>query len=153
MMSPENPFPNELGATAVEFALLLPLLLSVLLGTMEFGTIFYDQLMLTNASREGARAGVVEASPRPTQADIEAVVSSYLKPEGIRLLINYAAAPTDWTCLLEPGPCVNQGDRLRVTVEYAYNFLALDGILSVLSPDHQPRARLNLHASTAMVCE
>ena len=43
------------GATAVEFALLLPLLLLILLGIIDFGRMLNAQETLTQAAREGAR--------------------------------------------------------------------------------------------------
>ena len=43
------------GATAVEFALLLPLLLMVVLGIIDFGRMLNAQVTLTQAAREGAR--------------------------------------------------------------------------------------------------
>ena len=43
----------------VEFALLAPLLLLILVGTMEFGRIIIVYTSITNAVREGARYGVV----------------------------------------------------------------------------------------------
>ncbi|HKK00735.1 MAG TPA: TadE/TadG family type IV pilus assembly protein, partial [Desulfuromonadales bacterium] len=54
---------HERGASAVEFALVLPLLLVILFGIIEFGFILYDKAMITNASREGARAGIVLYTP------------------------------------------------------------------------------------------
>ena len=38
----------------VEFALVLPILLLLILGVMDFGRMFYTQMVLTNAAREGA---------------------------------------------------------------------------------------------------
>jgi Flp pilus assembly protein TadG len=52
---------NESGTAAVEFALVLPLLLLVLFGTIEFGILMYDQSVITNAAREGARWGAVKS--------------------------------------------------------------------------------------------
>ncbi|WP_299167109.1 TadE/TadG family type IV pilus assembly protein [uncultured Arthrobacter sp.] len=46
---------KERGAAAVEFAILLPVLLLLLLGIMEFGRAYNAQIALTNAAREGAR--------------------------------------------------------------------------------------------------
>ena len=46
---------SESGASAVEFALLLPVLMMILFGIIEFGLALYRQAILTNASREGAR--------------------------------------------------------------------------------------------------
>ena len=45
----------ERGATAVEFALILPLLLVLLFGLIDFGRMGFVQVSLTAASREGAR--------------------------------------------------------------------------------------------------
>ncbi|WP_373427948.1 TadE/TadG family type IV pilus assembly protein [Arthrobacter globiformis] len=47
---------SERGAVAVEFALLAPVLIMLLLGTMEFSRAYNVQTTLTNAAREGARA-------------------------------------------------------------------------------------------------
>jgi len=47
------------GVVALEFVILFPLFLLVVAGIVEFGHLFYVRHTLTNASREGARAGVV----------------------------------------------------------------------------------------------
>ena len=44
---------------AVEFVILFPLFLLIIVGIVEFGHLFYVRHTLTNASREGARAAVV----------------------------------------------------------------------------------------------
>lgn len=46
---------SERGAVAVEFALLAPVLIMILLGIMEFGRAYNVQTTLTNAAREGVR--------------------------------------------------------------------------------------------------
>ncbi|NKX52544.1 pilus assembly protein, partial [Arthrobacter deserti] len=52
--------PNaERGAVAVEFALILPILVALLLGIMEFGRAYYTQITLANAAREAARTMAV----------------------------------------------------------------------------------------------
>ena len=50
---------RERGAAAVEFALLLPVLVLLVGGIVDYGRYFFTQLQLTNAAREGARAGIV----------------------------------------------------------------------------------------------
>jgi Flp pilus assembly pilin Flp len=49
----------EDGAAAVEFALLLPLLVLLLFGLIQFGLAFNTRIQATNAAREGARMAVV----------------------------------------------------------------------------------------------
>ena len=47
------------GAAAVEFALVLPILVVLLFGIIEFGLVFDAQLTITHAAREGARVASV----------------------------------------------------------------------------------------------
>ena len=51
---------KERGAVAVEMAIVLPLLLLILIGTMEFGRVFNVQNSLTQAAREGARHAAIK---------------------------------------------------------------------------------------------
>lgn len=51
---------DERGAAAVEFALVLPLLIAFLFGIISFGFLFAQDLALGNAARQTARYGVVE---------------------------------------------------------------------------------------------
>ena len=47
--------PRDRGAAAVEFALLLPLLMLLVFGIVDFGRALNAQITLTQAAREGAR--------------------------------------------------------------------------------------------------
>ncbi len=71
-MSLHKKLRSESGASAVEFALLLPVLMMILFGIIEFGLALHRQAILTNASREGARAGIVQSL---TPIDIDAVIN------------------------------------------------------------------------------
>jgi Flp pilus assembly protein TadG len=56
----------EEGQTMVEFALVVPILLVVLFGVIQFGVVYKDYVTITDASRVGARKAAVsrhEASP------------------------------------------------------------------------------------------
>ena len=61
---------GERGSSAVEFALLLPILLLVLLALVQVGVLARDSLVLTQASRAGAR----EASVQPLTGAVEQAV-------------------------------------------------------------------------------
>jgi Flp pilus assembly protein TadG len=63
---------SERGAAAVEFALVLPFLLLLLLGIIEYGRLFYLQNSLTNAARVAARTMVIESSAQMATAAADA---------------------------------------------------------------------------------
>jgi Flp pilus assembly protein TadG len=50
---------NEKGASAVEFAFILPVLVMILFGIFQFGIAFNNWIALTHAAREGARFAAV----------------------------------------------------------------------------------------------
>ncbi len=50
---------GDRGATAVEFAIVVPLLLLILFGLIDFGRLFFVEVSLNAASREGARASAL----------------------------------------------------------------------------------------------
>lgn len=54
-----SPFRSERSQSLVEFSLVLPVLLLLVLGTVDFGMAFKSYVELTNATREGARYAVV----------------------------------------------------------------------------------------------
>ena len=105
---------NERGAVAAEFALLLPVLLMILLGTIEFGMIMYSRELITNASREGARAGIIQVSPKPTAGQITTIATNYLTGTGIK--------PADVTITVTGAGGVNPA-TLRVITTYRYPWL------------------------------
>src|SRR5262245_58744247 len=75
-------YTKEAGSVVVEFALVLPILLLIMFGGVEFGLAMYNKEVITNASREGARAGIVIGTPRPTVTQITNVVKTYLTNTG-----------------------------------------------------------------------
>jgi Flp pilus assembly protein TadG len=53
---------SERGAAAVEFAIVLPVLMAILFGVIEYGRVFFIQNSITNAARVGARTMVIESA-------------------------------------------------------------------------------------------
>ncbi len=140
------------GAAAVEFAIILPCLLLIVFGVIEFGLLVYNQQILTNACREGARAGVEQAAPpgvtnqdpnRYTPAQIQGVVNDYCKA----YLVTFSNDEPE--PLPVPGPYVSScrggyqpsPPKLRVIFQYEYHFLVL------------PISAITLRADTIMTCE
>lgn len=121
---------NQKGAAAVEFALVLPVLLAILFGTIEFGIILFNKAIITNASREAAREKINYTAP--TEADIKT-----------KILTNYGTLPiTFGSDILTAGDITFtqvDGNHWRATVGYTYNFLYLPNSVT-----------LNLTSSTTM---
>ena len=105
---------NERGAAAAEFALLLPVLLMILFGIIEFGMIMYGREVVTNATREGARAGIVKGPPKRTEPQIIAIATTYLTGTGIN------TANVTFTVT---GEGLANPNTLTVTATYLYSFL------------------------------
>lgn len=136
---------REKGASAVEFALILPLLMVILFGIIEFGFILYDKAVVTNASREGARKGIVFTgvdSAVPT-AVITSTVASYCTSYLVSLGTGTAAPSTTVT-----GNCAVPGGSLTVNVNYPYSFLVLPNFVG---PTIHPV--ITLSGTTVMRCE
>ncbi len=68
------------GSAVLDTALVLPILLSLAFGTVEYGHFFYWKHTLQGAAREGARAGI---TPSATNADVTTAVTSAMNAAGI----------------------------------------------------------------------
>lgn len=111
-------FRQEKGQALLELALVLPILLLILGGIMEFGRIFHAYLVITGASREGARAAVV-GEPYEAARDKALAAAASLDEEEL----NISLAPADYT----------RGDMLTVTVTYRVDLVV--PFISALLPD------------------
>jgi Flp pilus assembly protein TadG len=111
---------QQFGSATVEMAIMLPLLLLLVFGIAEFGIALYRQEVLTNASREGARAGIVLSTPPVTTAQVQNVVTNYLTSVG------WNAALANVTATGAGGAF---GTNVTVTVTYVTNFPILGGLV------------------------
>ena len=112
---------REDGAELVEFALVFPLLLLVVLGIVDFGFLFQRYEVLTNAAREGARITVL---PGYTNSDVDIRINQYLTAGGL------TATPT----ITHMTPtAVNVGTACvtleGVTVSYPHTYTFVGGII------------------------
>ena len=122
---------NQDGASAVEFAIVLPLFVVLIFGIIEFGVIMYNKAIITNASREGARFAILFDSVVHTDLDIENKVKEHLKFDPIdnsSILINLGGASAPPTISVLP-PDRKTGDSISVTVTYPYDFMLLPDFL------------------------
>lgn len=104
------PRSSERGAVAVEFAILAPLLIMLLLGIMEFGRAYNVQVSLSNAAREGVR--VMAISNDQTAAKTAA--------KNAAVSLNPQLADTNFT--FSPTSCTS-GAQMSVTIKYTLSTL------------------------------
>jgi hypothetical protein len=102
---------------------------------MEFGVALYDIQIIKNASREGARAGIVAGIPKPTVDDITAVVDGYLA--------NAAFDPSEAVVTVTGAGGVFP-NPLTVTVSYPYHFNVLSGLTGGLIGDINLQGRVTM---------
>ena len=112
----------ERGAAAVEMALVLPLLLLVLFGLIDFGRAFNAQMQLTQAAREGVR--VVVLGGNLTAAQDRARLAM---PGGGGS--TWPTVVTASSTLCSPAPAGGLG---RVTVQSTFTFLTPLGPIAKL---------------------
>jgi len=112
------------GAELVEFALVLPVLLLILVAIMDFAFMFKNYEVVTNAAREGARVGVLsEYQP----ADAVARAEAYLAASGLTdAHASPVATPTTVTVVV--GGVSKTMNAIQVTVTYPHGFLLLGPI-------------------------
>ena len=143
------------GATAVEFALVLPMLMLILFGIIEFSVIMYNKAMITNASREGARRGIVYRVD-PVTFDYSPLTDAQIRTEVINYISNHLIT---FSGLSTPAIAVTRatevsGDVLTVQVDYPYNFLVVPPIAAIAAPEGAalPGA-ITLSSATKMTME
>ena len=113
---------GEKAVAAVELALILPILLIILFGMIEISTLLYDKAVITNASREAARAGIVNSSV--TDSEIMGYAQNYC----LNKLITYRSANIPTVTVSRPSGS-DPGNPLIVTVSYQFTGLALGTII------------------------
>lgn len=126
------------GMAVVEFAIILSVFLMMLLGIIEFGFDWYLKHALTNASRDGARYGVMYKATAtgtkiyPSGLPSGKTISDYVKaelqppelPTAIYNTVTVTCSGAAWTSA-SPQP----GDPLTVTVTATKNWSALGALL------------------------
>lgn len=110
---------SEQGATAVEFALILPILAALIFGMIDFGRLMWQQEVLVNATREGARQGILFGSGNgPTE--IEATVSQAVSDGGL---------DASGLTVSVTGVGAGVGNPLAVTSNLPFQFIVADKLI------------------------
>ncbi|MFW3614003.1 TadE/TadG family type IV pilus assembly protein [Billgrantia antri] len=140
---------RQQGTETVEFAISATLLFLLLFGIIEFSVMLFDKATLTNASREGARTGILF---RPGERSLGSS-SGGCPEDGAKIIteddaIRYAACRYAKDYLISLGGLaemkihinrykgdynlkayIEPGDEVVVSIEYPYKYLLLPGFL------------------------
>ena len=112
---------TERGASAVEFALVVPFLILLIIGMVNFGVVLTQQLSLGNAARQAARYAVVSG---PTCTDVESQARGALGAPGMTSSGPTFLLTSSGSC---PTPCTGSAGRtdqnVTVTLTYRSNWV------------------------------
>jgi Flp pilus assembly protein TadG len=114
---------SDSGAELIEFALAFPLLLLVVLGIVDFGFLFQQYEVMTNAAREGARIAALPDYQANLDANVSDRVIQYLNGAGLTDPARTVAVAS--STLVVGGVCT---PAYAVTVTYPHSFSFVGGI-------------------------
>jgi len=105
---------DERGAAALEFALVMPILLLLVVGIANFGFVFAQQISLNNAARQAARYAVVDGR---TCADIKTEGRTAAETIGMRVSDGTVPTPVVTNCGADTvRPCAGSAPNTNITV-------------------------------------
>ena len=118
-----RPRNGEAGVELIEFALVFPLLLMIVLGIVDFGFLFQRWEALTNAAREGARVAML---PGYSTIDVEDRITNYLAAGGVPTTGGNPAVTVTATT-------ISQGaatwPATTVALSYDHDYIFVNGIV------------------------
>ena len=110
---------QEKGQSLVEFAMVLPIMLVLMFALVDFGRAFHTWLVVTNAAREGARAGAVQHDAGQIQSRIHDSMGS-LDSSRLTITLNNVQGP--------------RGEAVEVDLSYDFEFVTpLGPMVSAMS--------------------
>ncbi len=112
------------GQSMIEFALVLPMLLVLVFGIVEFGNAWRHYQLITNTAREGARIAVL---PSSTAAIVDSVIDDRLNGSGLN-----ADSAIVTLKILDFGDPNYSASADTVTIVYPYNFVFLGPVVDLM---------------------
>lgn len=120
---------SQRGQAAVEFVIVLPILLVLLFALIEFASAWRKYQLITNISREGVRLAVVNrTNPDPL---VTTRVNNLLDDTGL----SSADATVTLSCNGTDGSlCTNTGDQDGVQIDYPHQWVFMGPVLNLMCP-------------------
>lgn len=131
---------RDRGSVAVEFALLLPVLLLIIFGVIDFGRAISDQITLTQAAREGARLASLGYSDSAVQSRAQSAATG-LSPVTVTVSSSCPAG-------------AGNGVDAVVQTSYQFSFITPVGAFAaMLGSSSFGSSTMTLSATGEMPCE
>jgi len=117
------------AAALVEFAIVLPLLLTVLFGIIEFGQLFKVRLSAQQAAREACRIAVLQSTAKPYSSTSGPVMQK------IQQIMTAAGVSTYSASMVQIVEDTTADPTVSITITVPYEDVKLTGFLSVITND------------------
>lgn len=141
------------GTVTVELAMVLPLLLVLLFGIIEFGWLAQDRAELGQVAREGARIAAVGGTPDRITAAIYANTTTVVDAE---LVVTYRYRSWDsasgtwggWSTLGANGDqnTALRGDQIQIVLEYPHKLLVPGFMGPIMGADEDGRVKVSANS-------
>jgi TadE-like protein len=119
---------DETGQALVEFALVLPVLLVLLLGMLDFGKAFNYWMDATHISAEGARYAAVNRKPAPgNAASLQQQLRDQADTAELRSGGTASLPSPSQVCISFPNGTSKPGDPVEVKMTFTYHWLGFLG--------------------------
>ena len=123
---------SQNGQTLVEAALILPIIMVLLLGVLEFGRILMIQHSLTNAAREGARVGALLLDDNLALSTANNVTQDYLNRTGVDMAM---------TTVTPTFTMISGNAAVQINIDYDYSS-GLIGFIPSIGPQFELHSRV-----------
>ena len=143
---------DQQGQALAEFALVLPILILVLFGMVEFGRGFNYWNDATHISAEGARFAAVNRKPDPANsATMQSQLRGQLDTAELRNGGSSALPAPTLVCIDFPNGSSNPGDPVRLSVTFTYHWLPVLDNASKLIDNRKGFAATTTFTSTSVM--
>ena len=119
--------PRQRGLVVTELAIILPVMLLLIFGTLDFGRLFFTQITLQHAMREGGRFGVTgQRLPQPDQPETLQSRLASIRQVVHKAAVGVGVEPGDIRVSSRQGGDDNAGeggDTLTISMSYTFRFV------------------------------
>jgi Flp pilus assembly protein TadG len=128
---------DESGASAVEFALVVPFLLLIVFGIIVYGMVFAQSLSLSNSARQAARSGVISGTTCDQITQLAHDAAGTIGMSGSAASVSIKRGTTEATSADACGgggstqPCKSQAVGTNVYVTLSYTPKAIVPIIPI----------------------